>query len=161
GLCLCAATLCASPAAMAAYPDHPVRFVVGFPPGGGVDITSRLMAQKLSEKWGQAVIVENKPGADGTLAGDIVAHSPPHGYTLQMASISHALTPGQYKLNYDAVKSFAPITLVAKSPLFILVRPSLGVNSLKELIALAKEKPGKLNYGTSGPYSSSGLASIL
>ena len=79
-----------------------------------------------------------------------------------MASISHALTPGQYKLNYDAVKSFAPITLVAKSPLFVLVRPShQESNSLKDLIALAKTKPGQLNYGTSGPYSSSGLAAIL
>lgn len=145
----------------AAFPDHPVHFVLGLAPGGGVDATTRLIATKLSEKWGQPVVVENKPGADGTIAADYVAHAAPDGYTIIMVVVSHVIPPTGYTLNYDPIKSFSPITRVLYSPDIFLVNPSVPVNSLKELIALAKSKPGQLNYGSTGTGTFQYLAMAL
>lgn len=147
----CCACLCAAPGAGAAdFPERPVRFIVGYAPGGGTDLITRVIGRKLSEKWGQSVAVENRPGADGTIASDVVARAAPDGHTFILVPNSHTVTPITQKLNYDPVKSFAPVTLVSLSPLFVLVNASTGAKSLGELIAAAKATPGKLNYGTSG-----------
>ena len=132
------------------YPDKPIHFIVGFAPGGGTDMLARLIGQKLSEKWGQPVIVENRPGADGSIAADVVAHTKPDGYSLAWISNGHTITPSERKLSYDPIKDFAPIIEVASTPDVLLVDPTLPVNSLPELIALAKSKPGQLNWGSGG-----------
>lgn len=131
------------------YPSKPLRFVVGFPPGGANDIMARLVGAKLQERFGQSVIVENKPGANAIIATEFVAKSAPDGYTLLIgASGAMTFNPGLYeKLPYDPVKDFAPVTMIGSFPLVLTVNPSIGVNSVKELVALAKSKPGSLNYG--------------
>jgi tripartite-type tricarboxylate transporter receptor subunit TctC len=131
------------------YPSKPVRFVVGFPPGGANDILGRLVGAKLQERLGQSFVVENKPGANAIIATDFVAKSAPDGYTLLIgASGAMTFNPGLYsKLPYDPVKDFAPVTMIGSFPLVLTVSPSLGVSSVKELVALAKGKPGALNYG--------------
>ncbi len=139
----------ASPA-MAEFPDHPVTIVVGVQPGGSIDVLARLIGQKLSETWGQGVVVDNRPGASETIGADYVARSKPDGYTLFMASSSHTLPKEGVTVPYDPVKDFASITFVALQPQILAVRNDLGVNSVKELIALAKSKPGALNYGSGG-----------
>ncbi len=130
----------------AAYPSRPVKLVVPFPPGGPLDVVGRTIAQKLTEAWGQSVVVDNRPGAGGNIGADLVAKSPPDGYTILMGALStHAVNPSLYaKMPYDAVKDFAPITLVAVTPNVLVVNASLPVNSVKELIAYAKANPGKL-----------------
>ena len=132
-----------------AYPSKPVRFVVGFPPGGANDILGRLVGAKLQERLGQTFVVENKPGANAIIATEFVAKSPPDGYTLLIgASGAMTFNPGLYdKLPYDPVKDFAPVTMIGSFPLVLTVSPTLGVNSVKELVALAKAKGGALNYG--------------
>jgi tripartite-type tricarboxylate transporter receptor subunit TctC len=133
------------------YPAHPVRFVVPFPVSGATDILSRVVAQKLSEALGQPVPVDNKPGAGGTIGSAFVAKSAPDGYTIQMATSStHSIGPALQKLQYDAEKDFAPVSLIANAANVLVVSPALNVSSVKELIALAKAKPGQLNYGSSG-----------
>ena len=132
------------------FPERPVRFIVGFNPGGGTDQLARLIARRLSERWGQPVIVENRPGADGDVALGILMGSAPDGYTLVMATNALTITPNLRKLPYDPVKSFSPIILAASVPGVLVVRASLPVSSLKELIALAKTKPGQLNFASSG-----------
>lgn len=140
--------------AHAAYPDRPVHLIVQFAPGGGNDRLARFLAQKLSEKWGQSVVVENREGANGIIAEDMTAHAPPDGYTVVLVGNSHTISPSQMKLNYDPIKDFAPITLLSENPDLLLVNPSfLKVNSTKEFIALAKSKPGKLNFGSPGTSS--------
>ncbi|MBI4191861.1 MAG: tripartite tricarboxylate transporter substrate binding protein [Betaproteobacteria bacterium] len=134
----------------ASFPERPVRFLVGFNPGGGTDQVARIIAPKLSERWAQSVIVENRPGADGDIALGILMSSEPDGYTLVMATNAFTITPNLRKLNYDPIKSFSPIILVASVPGVLAVRGSLPVSSLKELIALAKSKPGQLNFASSG-----------
>jgi tripartite-type tricarboxylate transporter receptor subunit TctC len=132
-----------------AYPSKPVRFVVGFPPGGANDILGRLVGAKLQERLGQTFVIENKPGANAIIGTDFVAKSAPDGYTLLIAA-SGAMTfnPGLYdKLPYDPVKDFAPVTMIGSFPLVLTVNPSTGVSSVKELVALAKSKPGAMNYG--------------
>ena len=131
------------------YPSKPVRFVVGFPPGGANDILGRLVGAKLQERLGQSFIVENKPGANAIIATDFVAKSPADGYTLLIgASGAMTFNPGLYdKLPYDPVKDFAPVTMIGSFPLVLTVSPSIGVGSVKELVTLAKSKPGALNYG--------------
>jgi tripartite-type tricarboxylate transporter receptor subunit TctC len=134
------------------YPQHAVTLVVPFPPAGGTDILARLLAQELSEKLKQPFVIENKPGA-GTLVGAAyVAQSKPDGYTLLLAPVTTlAINPSVYKsLPYDPIKDFAPIGLVGQSEFVLIVNPSLGVNTVPELIALLKKKPGELPYGTSG-----------
>lgn len=135
-----------------AYPVKTVRIVVGFSPGGSTDITARIIAQKMTEAWRQQVVVENRTGAGGNIAADAVAKAPPDGYTLLLATtgvmaVNHRL----YRtLTYDAIRDFAPITQIGSLPLILIVHPSLPVKSVKDLVALAKAKPGQLSYASSG-----------
>ncbi len=146
-LALCAAW----PAAAQNYPVKAIRLVAPFPPGGSVDVVGRLVAAKLSELLGQQVIVDNRSGASGNIGTEAVANSPPDGYTLIIQTIP--LIANQFLLNrvpYDAMRDFAPVSLMTSSPSLITVHPSVPVRSVKELIALARAKPGVLNYSTAG-----------
>jgi len=150
-----AAMTLAAPAAAAAsadsFPQKPIRIVVGFTPGGGPDITARYIALKLSESWKQSVVVDNRPGAGGTIAAKTVAGANPDGYTLLSVSSAHAVAPAIYeKLPYDTRKDLAGITLSANSKYLLVTAPSLGVKSLKDLLALARGKPGQLNFSSAG-----------
>lgn len=138
------------------YPTKPVRIVVGFAAGGPSDIVARLLAQQLTERLGRNVIVENRPGATGTIGAELVAKAPPDGHTLYLASqTTHAVAPYMYsKVGYDPVKDFATVTLAMQNPLLGVVHPSLNVHSVKELIAFAKARPGELNFATGGQGSS-------
>jgi len=143
----------------AAYPNKPVRLIVGAPPGGGNDIMARLIAQKLSEGLGHQVVVENRPGAGATIATDLVAKSAPDGYTLFMTPSAHALSPSIYrKLPFDPVKDFAAIGQMAAVPLVVIVNMSLPAASLRELIELARARPGSLNFGSGGSGAAQHLA---
>ncbi len=135
-----------------AYPSRPVRIIAGFSPGGGSDIFARLIAAKLQEMWGQPVLVENRVGASGTIGADAVAKSAPDGYTLFLANVSpNAMAPHVIKkLPFDALKSFAPITLIADTPNILVVNPAVPAKNVAELIAYAKAKPGKLTFASSG-----------
>jgi len=150
---LIAATLAvALPAAAQTYPSKPVRIVVVSTPGGSVDTLARAIAPRLSSKWSQQVLVDNRPGAGGAIAAELVSKAPPDGYTLMMGTIaSLATNVSLYKsLPYDPVKDFAPITLVATQNLVLLVHPSIPSRSVKELVALAKKQPGKLTFSSAG-----------
>ncbi|HEX2828628.1 MAG TPA: tripartite tricarboxylate transporter substrate binding protein [Burkholderiales bacterium] len=138
------------------YPTKPIRMICPFPPGGTTDVVARIVAQGLSEAWGQQVIVDNRPGAGAVIGTEMAAKSPPDGYTVLLGSITtHAVNPALHKhLNFDAVKDFAPVSLVVSSPQLLAVNPSVAAKSVKELIALAKAKPGQLNYASAGPGSS-------
>ena len=138
--------------AQAPWPNRPVTIVVPFPPGGGTDTGARIVAEQLSRKWGQPVLVDNKGGAAGQLGADFVAKAKPDGYTMLMGNIgTQAINPALYpKLPYDPDRAFAPITLVAELPLAMMVNPSVPAQSVKEFIALAKSRPGKLSYSSSG-----------
>ncbi len=163
-LALALALTVAAPArAQSDYPTKTVTIVVPFPPGGGTDTGARVIAQKLSERWKQPVIVENKPGAAGIVGADYVARAAPDGYTLLMGNIgTQSINPSLYKkLPYKPDTAFAPVTLVAELPLVLLVNPSVPAKTPKELIALAKSKPGELNYSTSGSGGSMHLAAVL
>jgi tripartite-type tricarboxylate transporter receptor subunit TctC len=135
-----------------AWPDKPVTIVVPFPPGGGTDTGARIVGQKLSAKWGQSVIIDNKGGAAGQLGADHVAKAKPDGYTLLMGNLgTQAINPALYKkMPYDPDKAFTPISLVAELPLAMMVHPSVPAKTDKEFIAWAKTQPGKLNYSSSG-----------
>jgi len=143
-----------------AYPMKPVRLVVPFPPGGSTDIVARIVAQKLGERIGQPLVVENRGGAGGTIGTEVVAKATPDGYILGFASTStHAVAPAVYaKLPYDPVKDFAPISLVAVTPYLLVVNPKLEVKSLKEFVAYVKPRPGKFNYASAGTGSTTHLA---
>jgi tripartite-type tricarboxylate transporter receptor subunit TctC len=145
------------------YPARPVRMLVGFPPGGGTDIVGRIIAQKLSENLGQQVVVENRGGATGMLAAELAAKAPPDGYTLMMAHIAAiSILPSLYsKMSYDALKDFAPITLAAIGPNLLVVHPSVPVKNVRELIALAKARPGQLQYASPGSGSVQHLSGEL
>jgi tripartite-type tricarboxylate transporter receptor subunit TctC len=134
------------------YPSRPIRLVVPFPPGGATDIITRSIAQKLSEQLGQSVVVDNKPGAGGSIGSDLVAKAAPDGYTILMATTStHSIGPAlNPKLPYNPERDFAPVSLVATSPNLLVVTPTIPVNNLKEFIAYAKAHPGQLNYASSG-----------
>ena len=142
-----------SPAADAGdYPVKAIRIVVPFPPGGGADITARPIAQKLSERWGQSVVIDNRGGASGMIGADIVAKAPPDGYTLIVgssaeAALNVALFP---KMPYDPVRDFAPITLATVTPMALVVHPSVPIKSVKEYIAIARAKPGSMTFGSAG-----------
>jgi tripartite-type tricarboxylate transporter receptor subunit TctC len=136
--------------AWAQYPAKPVRLVVGFAPGGGTDIIARLMAQKLGERWGQAVVVDNRLGASGNIAAEAVARSAADGYTLLMAFSSHASNAAVSKLPFDIHQDFSSISLVASGPAVVLANPALPAKTLGELIAYAKAHPGAIKYGSSG-----------
>ena len=145
------------------FPTRPVKIVVPFPPGGPLDAAGRAIADKLTQMWHQPVVVENKPGAGGNIGADLVAKSPPDGYTVVMGALStHAVNPSLYPtMPYDAVKDFAPITLVAVTPNVLVVHPTLPVHSVKELIAYAKENPDKLSFGSGSNGSAGHLAGEL
>ncbi len=147
-----ALAVCINGAYAQEYPSKPIRLVVGFTAGGISDVLARAIGAKLSAGIGQQVVVDNRAGAGTTIASDIIAKSPPDGYTLFMQDITtHAINATLYKkLPYDTVKDFTPVSLVAASPLLLLVHPSLPVKSVKELIALAKSKPGQIVYASSG-----------
>jgi tripartite-type tricarboxylate transporter receptor subunit TctC len=136
--------------AAADYPDHPVRLVVPFPPGGSNDVVGRLVAKQLSVALGQQVFVDNRAGAGGVLGTEAAAREKPDGYTLLIISIAHAVNPALYKLNYDPLKSFTPIAILATGPNVLVVNPELPVHDVKELLALAKEKPGTIDYASAG-----------
>jgi len=144
------------------YPAKPIRLIVPFAPGGGTDITARTIALKLTEAWGQPVVTDNRAGANGTIGVDIATKSPPDGYTLTMISSSHSVNVSLYKkLPCDLVKDLAPITQATTQPYALVVHPSVPAKSVKELIALAKAKPGTLNYGSSGTGGLSHLSGAL
>jgi len=133
------------------YPNKPIRLVVPYPPGGGTDIIARIVGQRLTESLGQQIIVDNRGGAGGTIGTDIVAKSVPDGYTILMAPTSHVINPSIYsKLPYDTVKDFVPITFAVSATILLVVHPSVPAKSVKEMIALAKAKPGQLNFGSAG-----------
>ena len=143
----------------AEYPAKPIRFVIAFPPGGASDVLTRLVGGRLSESLGQSLVYDNRPGAGGNIAGEIVAKSPPDGYTLLMGNNAILATNASlYKnMGFDPVKDLAPVVLLASQPNILVVHPSLPVKSVKELVALARARPGQLNYASSG----SGLAAHL
>lgn len=160
---LMAAVLASSPLVVNAqsdYPNKPIRLIVAFPAGGSTDIVGRIVAQKLSERLGQAIVVENRGGAGGTIGTDAAAKAAPDGYTLTLGTTSTmAVAPGAYsKLGYDSVKSFSPISLVAVTPYLLVVNPDIPAKSLAELVTLAKSQPGKLNFASAGNGSTTQLA---
>ena len=152
-----------SKASAQTYPTKPIKIVATFAPGGASDILARIIGQKLTESWGQPVIVENRAGAGGIVGTEYVARSTPDGYTLVVGYIgTHAVNPSLYaKLSYDAVSDFAPVAFLASIPSALVVHPSVPAKSVQELIALAKSKPGQLNYGSGGVGTAPHLAAEL
>ena len=148
---------------VAQYPNKPVRMIVTAAAGSGPDITARIVGQKLTAVLGQPVVIENRPGAGGSIGAEFVAKSPPDGYTLAMASAgSHAVSPALYpKLSWDPIRDFVPITIVSLAPNILIVHPSLPVKSVRELIALAKSRPGELSFGSGGSGSTAHLSGEL
>jgi tripartite-type tricarboxylate transporter receptor subunit TctC len=149
-------------AAQEPYPSKPIRFILPFPPGGGTDLLGRLIAERLGASLGQPVVTENRGGAGGNVGAEAAAHSPPDGYTLVLVAPSLAISPTLYtKLNYDPVKDFAPIALVAQVPNVMISHPSVPAATLAEFIAYARANPGKLNFGSGGSGTSNHLAGEL
>jgi tripartite-type tricarboxylate transporter receptor subunit TctC len=154
---------CIAPVALGqAYPARPIRVIVPYPPGGTSDILARSLGDKLGAALGQPIVVENKPGANGNVGADLVAKAPPDGYTLLLADIGAlAISPSVYPtLPFDPARDFAPVTLVAYSPHILVVNPSVPVTTTQELVALAKSKPGKLNFAISGLGGAPHLAGV-
>jgi tripartite-type tricarboxylate transporter receptor subunit TctC len=162
-IALVAASLFGGAAIAQSYPGKPVRMVVGFPPGGGTDVVARVISQKLSEWYGQPVVVENRPGATGTIGADVIAKSAPDGYNLLMGHVnSHGIAPNLFsKLPYDPIKDFAAVAYVGYVPNVLAVHPSVPARSVRELVELAKGKPGQMNYASSGNGSTQHLAGEL
>ena len=145
-----------------AYPSKPVRMIAASSPGSGVDIVARIVAQKLGDQIGQQVIVDNRAGAGGNLGAELAAKAAPDGYTLFMGTPAHAINTGLYRrLNYDLTRDFAPVSLVTRGQYVVVVHPSLPAKSIKELIALARAKPGQLNYASAGSGNATHLAGEL
>ena len=146
-----------------AYPDRPIRFVVPFPPGGAADLTGRTLGRALGERLGQPLVLDNRGGAGGTIAAEIVAGAPPDGYTVLFATMgTQVINPHLYsKLRYDPIRDFAPVSLTHVTPRVLVVHPSVNANSVMELIALAKRSPGTLTFGSAGNGSSSHLSGEL
>ena len=135
----------------AAYPDKPVRMVVPFPPGGGTDVVARAIALKLTEQWGQSVVVDNRPGAASMVGTEMLARAVPDGYTLGFVSMSHTINPSIHKkLPFDPIADFSPVALAATAPNVLVVNPGVGAKSVAELVQIAKSRPGKLNFPSSG-----------
>ncbi len=133
------------------FPSRPVRFIVPFPPGGGADVIGRVLGQKLTDKWGQQVVIDNRAGAGGNIAAELAAAATPDGHTIYQYNIANAISASLYKkLNYDPVRDFAAVTLLGSSPFVLVVHPSLKATNLQEFIALAKAQGGKLAYASSG-----------
>jgi len=145
------ATAQAQTAARSDYPVKPVRVVVGFPAGGPSDILARLVAQKLGEAAGQQFVVDNRGGASGMIGAELVAKAPPDGYTLLVVPATHSVNPSLYKkIPFDTLRDFTPVSLIAEGPFILVVHPSLPVKSVQELVALARRRPGELNYASAG-----------
>jgi tripartite-type tricarboxylate transporter receptor subunit TctC len=168
--CACAIVAVAAPPRLEAaqktpedaYPDKPIRMLVGFPVGGGADVAARVIGPRMSEALGQQIIVDNRPGAGSAIASEITAKAPPDGYTLVSIGSSHAVNAAFYpKLPYAAAADFSAIAIVATSPVVITANPSVPAKTLKELIALAKARPGQLNYGSAGVNGINHLAAEL
>ncbi|MCC7487171.1 MAG: tripartite tricarboxylate transporter substrate binding protein [Burkholderiales bacterium] len=152
----------ALPAAAQGYPAKPIRMVVPFTPGGPTDILGRLAGQKLAESWGQPVVIDNRTGASGMIGTDAVAKSPADGYTVLVSASVHVIAPSLFpKISYDAIRDFSPVTVLASSPLVLVVTPTLPVRNVKEFIALAKARPGELSFASSGAGSSTHLTAEL
>jgi tripartite-type tricarboxylate transporter receptor subunit TctC len=133
------------------YPERPIRLIVSYPPGGGTDVTARTIVGKLSEGLGRQVVIDNRPGGGSTIGTDLVAKAIPDGYTLLMSDTTFGILPGLYgKLPFDALHDFQPITQITGVPGALVIHPALPANSVKELVALAKAKPGSLNFGSGG-----------
>ncbi|MDB5808874.1 MAG: bug [Betaproteobacteria bacterium] len=149
--------------AQASYPAKAIRYVVPFPAGGPLDIVARAIGQDLNKAWSQPVIIDNRPGAGGNIGAEVVARSPADGYTILMGAVStHAINPTLYsKIAYDPIKDFAPITLITSVPNVLVVHPSVPVKTVKDLIALAKSKPGQLNFASGSTGSAGHLAGEL
>ncbi len=155
------ALLAAVDAPAQTFPSKAVRIIVPYPPGGTSDILSRLLSPKLNEVFGQPVVVDNRPGANGNIGADLVAKSPPDGHTLLLADLGAlTISPSIYKLPFDPVRDFAPVTMVTYSPHLLAVHPTVPVKTVKELVALAKSKPGLLNFAVSGIGGAPHLAGI-
>jgi len=137
-------------AAQSDYPNRPIRLIIPFPAGGSNDIVGRAIAQQMGERLGKQVIVDNRTGAGGVIGTELAAHATPDGYTILVISIAHSVNPWLYKLPYDPIKAFAPIGIMGTGTNVLTVHPSLPVNSLKEFLALAKERPGELSYASAG-----------
>jgi tripartite-type tricarboxylate transporter receptor subunit TctC len=137
-------------AAEASYPTKPIRLIVAFAPGGGSDFIARLVASKMSERLGQPVIVENKPGAGGNLGASLALKSPSDGYTLFLAAASYTVNPALYKLPFDPINDITPIAQLARGPFVVAVNPKLPANNVKEMVAIGKKSPGSLSYGSAG-----------
>jgi tripartite-type tricarboxylate transporter receptor subunit TctC len=152
----------AAASAQDAYPSRPVKFILPFPPGGGTDILGRVIAERLSASLGQPVVTENRGGAGGNVGAEAAAHSAPDGYTIVLVAPSLAISPSLYsKLNYDPVKDLTPISLVATVPNVMITNPSVEAKNLQEFIALARSRPGGMNYGSGGAGTSNHLAGEL
>jgi len=152
-----------TPAAAGNYPSRPIRFIVPFPPGGGNDITARTLAAKLTEAFGPQVVVDNRPGAGGVIGAELAARAVPDGHTLFLGGVgSHAVNPNLHRrLPYDPLRDFAPVSLAASAPLVLVVHPSVPASQVKDLIALARARPGRLNFASNGAGGSSHLAAEL
>jgi tripartite-type tricarboxylate transporter receptor subunit TctC len=137
-------------AAQSDYPNRPIRLIIPFPPGGSNDVVGRVIAQHLGDELGKQVIVDNRGGAGGVIGTEQASHAPPDGYTLLVISLAHAVNPWLYKLPYDPIKAFTPIGIMAKGPNILTVNPNVPIHSVKELIAVAKAKPGDLQYASAG-----------
>ncbi len=152
------AVLCAD-ACGQAYPSKPIRLIVPYAPGGGVDIVARALAQELTKRMGQQIIVDNRTGAGGNIGSDVVAKATPDGYTLLIASPANAINPSLYtKMPFNPARDLAPVALIATVPAVLLASPALPVKTVKELVALAKAKPGTLNFGSGGSGTTEHLA---
>ncbi len=160
-LLVAAISLCYGMAAAQTYPTKPVRFVVPFAPGGAADIIGRIIAAQLTQQLGEQMVVDNRAGAGGVIGAEIAAKAKPDGYTLLMFTTAHAINPSFYKLPYDPVKDLTPIARAAAGVSALVVHPSVPVTSVKNLVALAKEKPGKVNFGTAGTGSFTQVATEL
>ena len=154
--------LSAFPAFSQEFPTKPVRWIVPYAPGGSSDILARLIGQKLAETWGRPVIVDNRPGAAGNIGTEAAARSPADGYTMLLVASTFTMNPSVYaKLAFDTVNDFAPITMIMWQPFILSAHPSLPVTSVKQLIALARQRPGQLNYGSGGSGTSGHIAAAL
>ncbi len=150
-----------SAAAQQTYPSKSIRFITPYPAAGGNDILARLIGQKLTESWGQQVLVENRPGGNTVIGTEVVAKSAPDGYTIIMTTSSHVIMPSLLRLPFDAIKDFAPVATVASTEMLLVIHPSVPTKNMQEFIALAKAKPGQLNYGTGGSGNPNHLAAVL
>jgi tripartite-type tricarboxylate transporter receptor subunit TctC len=162
-VCVALAVLAAGAEGADAYPSKPIRFVVAFPPGGGTDLVARTVAPRLAERLAQQVVVDNRPGAGGNLGTEIVAKSAPDGYTMQMGSVGPlAINASLFaRMPFDPLKDLAPVTLAASTPNVLVVHPSLPVTTVRELIALARARPGAINFASSGQGTPAQLAGEL